>query len=393
MEVIDIEKINIGNRKRALDTAKVKEIAESISRIGLLNPITLSRNNGNYELVAGLHRLEACKALGHTTISAIITDFDGLHKELAEIDENLIRNELHYIDRGEHLKRRDEILTELGMRAESGTNLKNLYKGTGGIIPPVKTTTDIAKEIGISESLAHKEKQIARNLDEEVKEKVKELDLPKTEALNLARLKHEEQKEVIQKIETGQAKKVKQAIKQKKIEAIKDREVKPLIGKYDVILADPPWQYDFAETDNRKIENHYPTMSVEEIANLQIPADNNAVLFLWATAPKLREALLVMETWGFEYKTHAIWDKGKIGMGYWFRGQHELLLVGVKGKYSPPQPSDRNSSIIKAERTKHSEKPNEIYGIIEKMCPNGAYLELFARQQYSEKWSVWGNHV
>lgn len=77
-------------------------------------------------------------------------------------------------------------------------------------------------------------------------------------------------------------------------------------------------------------------MELEEIKTLSIPSADNAVLFLWATAPKLKEALEVMEAWGFEYRTNAVWDKEIIGMGYWFRGQHELLLVGVKGEFSPP---------------------------------------------------------
>lgn len=82
-----------------------------------------------------------------------------------------------------------------------------------------------------------------------------------------------------------------------------------MIKKYDVIYADPCWRYDFSETDNRKIENHYPTMSIEEICALQLPTKINCVLYMWATAPKLKEAMQVIEAWGFEYKTHAIWDK------------------------------------------------------------------------------------
>ena len=102
-----------------------------------------------------------------------------------------------------------------------------------------------------------------------------------------------------------------------------------LLGKeYSVIYADPPWRYSFSKSHTRDIENQYPTLTVEEIAALSIPAAKEAVLYLWATAPKLREALHVMDAWGFEYKTHSIWDKEILGMGYWFRGQHELLLVG-----------------------------------------------------------------
>jgi hypothetical protein len=77
-------------------------------------------------------------------------------------------------------------------------------------------------------------------------------------------------------------------------------------GKYTLIYADPPWRYDFSQTDSREIENQYPTMDIDSICNLPINAlaDNDCILFLWGTNPKLREALLVIEAWGFEYKTN-----------------------------------------------------------------------------------------
>lgn len=166
-----------------------------------------------------------------------------------------------------------------------------------------------------------------------------------------------------------------------------------LNGKFDIIYADPPWKYNFSETEKREIERQYPTMEIAEIKNLQIPTFDNAVLFLWATAPKLKEAIEVIECWGFEYKTCSVWDKEIIGMGYWFRGQHELLLVGTKGEYSLPEEGIRISSVYKERRTKHSKKPDYYYEVIEKYFPNGRYLELFARQQYNNKWTVWGNEV
>jgi len=161
-------------------------------------------------------------------------------------------------------------------------------------------------------------------------------------------------------------------------------------GEFDVIYADPPWAYDFSETMSRQIENQYATMTVQEISALKVPTADNSVLFLWATAPKIREALEVMLSWGFEYKTHMIWDKEIIGMGYWARGQHELLLIGVKGEYSVPVPEVRESSVYRERRGEHSKKPNHYYELIEKLCPNGKYLELFARQKFNDKWTIWG---
>lgn len=162
--------------------------------------------------------------------------------------------------------------------------------------------------------------------------------------------------------------------------------------KYDIIYADPPWLYNFSKTENRKIENKYNTMNLKDICNLDVPSNDNSILYLWATAPKLLEAIEVMKCWGFEYKTQMIWDKKIIGMGYWFRGQHEILLVGVKGKMKPPQDKKRISSIYSEKKTKHSKKPNYIRDMINIWFPEMKKLEMFAREKY-DGWDVFGNEV
>jgi N6-adenosine-specific RNA methylase IME4 len=161
---------------------------------------------------------------------------------------------------------------------------------------------------------------------------------------------------------------------------------------YDVIYADPPWKYSFSKSNSRKIENQYPTMTCAEICAMEIPSAKDCVLYLWATAPKLLEALAVMTAWGFTYKTQAVWDKGKIGMGFWFRGQHEILLVGVRGKVSPPEQGKRTASVYKYPRGKHSKKPDEIRNLIKDWFPNANRLEMFCREA-DEGWAVYGNEV
>ena len=121
-------------------------------------------------------------------------------------------------------------------------------------------------------------------------------------------------------------------------------------------------------------------------------ATGDAVLFLWATAPLLPEALEAMSAWGFAYKTGAMWDKVKIGMGYWFRGQHEHLLLGVRGDPPKPAASVRASSVIRSARGEHSAKPVEVYELIESYYPSLAKLELFSRSP-REGWSAWGNQA
>ncbi len=162
--------------------------------------------------------------------------------------------------------------------------------------------------------------------------------------------------------------------------------------KYQIIYADPPWQYNFAPRKSVAIEFHYPTMTLDQICALQVPSEDNAVLYLWATAPKLLEALAVMKAWGFTYKTQAVWDKGRTGMGYWFLGQHEILLVGTKGQFSPPPPHLRKSSVLYERRGVHSKKPSKVRQLIGEWFPQQSKLELFAREK-TPGWDVWGNEV
>ena len=158
----------------------------------------------------------------------------------------------------------------------------------------------------------------------------------------------------------------------------------------NLILCDPPWRYNFAETESRKIENQYDTLSVKEISECLKDTEPNCILLLWATAPKIREAFELIDIWGFEYKSQAIWDKEMIGSGYWWRGQHEILIAATKGKVSPPIPEFRVSSVFKEKRTLHSKKPECVYKWIEKAFADKIKLEMFCREP-RESWISWGN--
>lgn len=162
--------------------------------------------------------------------------------------------------------------------------------------------------------------------------------------------------------------------------------------KYSVILADPAWEYEFSRSDNRQIENQYLPTSLEDMKRLKLPAAENCVLFMWGTNPKLREAIELIKAWGFEYKTSACWVKDQIGMGYYFRQKHELLLVATKGNLQLPDENKRPESVFHAPRTEHSEKPDIAYEIIEKMYPDFKKLEMFARKE-REGWDSWGDQV
>lgn len=165
-------------------------------------------------------------------------------------------------------------------------------------------------------------------------------------------------------------------------------------GKFQVILADPPWRYDFGNSDNRIIENHYPTMELEDICALNVPsiAAEDSVLFLWTTSPKLEQSFEVVNKWGFRYVTCMVWDKEHIGMGYYFRQQHELLLVCKQGNLPAPEPSRRPPSVLRAARGKHSEKPEELHDLLDCMYPKANKVELFCRSP-RPGWVSWGNEI
>jgi N6-adenosine-specific RNA methylase IME4 len=167
----------------------------------------------------------------------------------------------------------------------------------------------------------------------------------------------------------------------------------PAEGTYSVVYVDPPWRYDHISTPSmRAVENHYPTMTAADLAALHVPAAQDAVLFMWATSPKLAEALALIEAWGFTYRTCAVWVKDRQGMGYYVRAQHELLLIAKRGDMRPPAEANRPPSVVTAPRGAHSAKPHEVYDLIERMYPDHSRVEMFARGQRAG-WASWGNQL
>lgn len=162
-------------------------------------------------------------------------------------------------------------------------------------------------------------------------------------------------------------------------------------GKYFVLYADPPWQYDNTGFDE-SAQQHYQTMSVTEICELPVMdlVDIKTVLFLWVTNAFLQEGLDVCKAWGFEYKTNFAWIKNAgPSMGWYTKSRHELLFIATRG--SGVTPDEKMLSWFEGERSRHSKKPDKVYEMIETMY-TGPYIELFARQA-QKGWHAWGNEV
>jgi ParB family transcriptional regulator, chromosome partitioning protein len=208
MSLVEIDMITIGSSRRPLREERIYELMESIKTNGLLNPITLDQN---YNLIAGLHRLTACKLLGLKEIECCLITCDADQAHLAEIDENLIRAELSTLERAELWLERDRIFNQMGLRAKPGDNQ---YSQQGGemISPPPKTTLELAQQAGYTDRTFQLGKQIARDIAPAVKEQIKGTLIAKstTALLKVARAGSEERKQAEQAEQAAQAAKAAQ---------------------------------------------------------------------------------------------------------------------------------------------------------------------------------------
>lgn len=171
--------------------------------------------------------------------------------------------------------------------------------------------------------------------------------------------------------------------------------------RYNIIYADPPWQYKAyhkSDAAHGAAESHYRTMTLDEIKALPVQdlAADNCALFLWATMPCLPEALEVMKAWGFKFKTVGFtWVKlrgGKpfFGLGHYTRGNPEVCLLGVRGRMKRVDAAVQQ--LIMSELREHSRKPDEARDRIVQLFGNLPRIELFARTK-TDGWDAWGNEV
>jgi site-specific DNA-methyltransferase (adenine-specific) len=187
--------------------------------------------------------------------------------------------------------------------------------------------------------------------------------------------------------------------------------LEPVERKYELIYADPPWEYKVWSNKGRgrSAESHYDTMSLERLKALAVPAmcAKDCVLLLWATAPGLSVAMELGAAWGFVYKTVAfVWikknrnnDRVFIGLGYYTRSNAEWVLLFTKGRPLSRVRRDVGQVVI-AKVGKHSQKPTEIRTRIVELFGDRPRVELFARSRQGffsndeyAGWDVFGNEV
>lgn len=184
------------------------------------------------------------------------------------------------------------------------------------------------------------------------------------------------------------------------------------LKKYSIIYADPPWdyggkmQFDKSSTSSDKINIEknifissanfkYPTVKTKDLIKIPIYeiAEDDCLLFMWATNPHLAQGIELGRAWGFEYKTVAfVWDKMNHNPGQYTMSYCELCLVFKRGKIPRPRGARNVKQLVRVPRSAHSEKPNEVLKGIEAMFPTQSKIELFARKK-PKGWDVWGLDV
>lgn len=215
---LSIKEIQVKEGRRSLDTCHVGELADSIREIGLLNPLTIDRDNF---LIAGLHRLEAVKRLGWTEVDCTVSSLEGLAAELAEIDENIVRSDMSTLEYGEILLRRKEIYETLHPETKRGMRNGQTSKSDKMSFLETKSVAqDTAEKLGVVPRTVERQIQTAKNLTQEAKEIIKNADkkISKKEALKLSRLEPEDQKEAARLLTTQQIRNMGEYAEKKKEE-------------------------------------------------------------------------------------------------------------------------------------------------------------------------------
>lgn len=373
-----ISRIVIGERHRK-DYGDIDGLAESIKQVGLLHPVVV-RSDGR--LIAGERRLRAFSALGHDDVPVTIVDLEQL--SLGEHAENTQRKDftlsegvavaeaLIEYERDRAAKRKIEGASKGGKAGGKGR--ANSHRGTspkadkgGG-----RAADKVAKATGRDRKTLAKATAIVEAAKDEP-EKFGKLveDMDRTGRVD------------------GPFKRMKVM---KQAEAIRNETpALPGNGPYRVIVADPPWPYELRKEDPSHRATHpYPQMSIAQICALDVPslAHEDCILWLWTTNHHMREAFMVLDAWGFAHKTILTWAKDRMGTGDWLRGQTEHALLAVRGK--PVVELTNQTTLLLGPLRANSQKPEEFYPFVERLCPAPRYAELFSRH-HRDNWDGHGD--
>ena len=336
-------------------------------------------------ILDGRNRARACEAAGVEPRYAPLPV--GVDPVEFVIDKNLRRRHLNESQRG-----------------MAAAKLANLEQGQKKADVEISTSqAEAATLLNVSRDTVIKAKKVQERAEPELRSAVEQGHIAVSAAAQAVDLPAEQQRDIADQAKAGHKNVVRTTIKKarrEKRERDLGRKQRGLPQKkYGVIYADPEWRFEpySRETGmDRSPDNHYPTTATAEIILRPVKtiSDKDSVCFLWATAPMLPQALHVLKEWGFEYKTHMIWHKTRNGngrgSGYWFTGEHELLLVGTRGGIPAPATAFGPSIVQAPWQGRHSTKPELFAEMIEQLFPTMTKIELNRRGPPREGWDAWG---
>lgn len=341
------------------------------------------------QILDGRNRYRACEATG---VAAQFREFDPGSEGSAldfVIRMNLPRRHLNESQRA-------AVAADLAtMRQGERTDLEpsaNLQKVAQG---------DAAKRMSVSERLVSDAVKVRREAPE-VFEAVRRGAVPASTAARIVDLPPETRKQIIEAPDPARAARtaVKKADRVERERQLGGKQHALPDQKFGVILADPEWKWKpWSEAGmDRGVENTYPTSETTDIAarDVQSIAADDCVLVLWARADMLPEALQVMVAWGFRYVAQRVWRKSRMSTGYWFRYDHELVLIGSRGKPVAPAMGTQERSVFEGDPAVpglNSSKPECIAEWIERNWPNTPKIEMNRRGPARPGWAAWGNET
>jgi N6-adenosine-specific RNA methylase IME4 len=350
---LPITDILVGQRHRR-EMGDISGLAASIAEVGLMHPIVVTPDG---RLIAGERRLRALQHLGRDRAPVTVLDLERVVN--GEYAENQFRkaftpSEAADIADSLEPKLKQEAKERQGERTDkhpgnfsgsSGRAQDHLARVIG------KDRTTIAKARAVRDAAASEPERFGKL----------QADMDRTGRVD------------------GPFKRLKVMRQAAEIRA--EPPPFPARGPYRVITADPPWPYELRKADPSHRATHpYPQMSIEQICamgpDVQAIAHSDCILWLWTTNHHMREAFTVLDSWGFEPRTILTWVKDRFGTGDWLRGQTEHCLFAIRGK--PIVHLTNQTTVLHGPMRANSQKPDECYAFIERLCPAPRYAELSA---------------
>jgi N6-adenosine-specific RNA methylase IME4 len=367
-----------------LEGEELQALVDSIAANGIREPIVWYEG----KILDGRNRDRAARQLNLPISEIPVREFDA-DKEGDPIDfvwdMNAHRRHLNETQRG---------LAAAEMETLRHGGKRKFQEPHAALEKKPATRTELGRRYGVGHTTMHSMSVVRDRGVGELKEIARAGQISVRTAKTIAEMPVDKQKAIIERAQGApdrcsalQIEAAKEIQIAKLAEMSKRNRVLDPAGKtYDVIYADPPWQFDLDITGKpRAIENHYPTMSVEEISKLPVSrlAARHAILLLWTTDHHLIEADRVVTSWGFRRRARMVWVKNSIGVGRFVRNRHEYLIIATRGDFPAPPSDCVPDSVIEYPRGEHSEKP-PLHKLIEKMTPGlDRRIELFARHHTS----------